>query len=619
LLDFAAIKEQIRSSVDLVDLVSEHTTLTHRGRNHLGLCPFHDEKTPSFNVNAERQFFKCFGCGKGGDVFTFVQLRESVDFAEALRMLADRAGIDIPTLSRSERATGSSRADIARVNAWAKGVFAAWLEDGTLGADAQSYVERRGISPEMVRSFGIGLAPGGAASLVEAARRDGIDVALLIDAGLCKRDDSGSVYETFRQRLMFPIVDSLNRCIGFGGRTLADAKAKYLNTPQTALFDKSRSLYGIDQARDAISSVGEAIVVEGYTDCIACHQNGFTNAVAALGTAATDSHMALLRRYCDRVILLFDSDAAGRAAADRALAIALRRNLTVKLVSVPGDKDPSDYLQHSGVEGFRNLLLSAEDALLFKWNQARSAYQDGASASDRRRALDEFVALVSGLTEFGALDAIQQGIITTQLAGLLGVPDAEVRQLLNRSPRRREVAEPGPGGRSVVRAEPGNAEQRALVTLLAVVVHEPGLFESGARYLIPDRFADPVHGRIAGVVRELATSFGEFRFSELMSEIEDTGESQVLTDLAILGSQFVDIHAVLDGAVEKLSQIEAGRETSRLASEAKIGLADGVPLNETELDERLKQIGQQLGARRLFAPGRSLNKHASPPAVGGDR
>ena len=415
--DPSAAKEVIRERVDLVELVSEHTALRRQGRNFVGLCPFHQEKTPSFSVNPEKQFFKCFGCSAGGDIFTFLQLRESIDFPEALRMLADRAGVELGPAGPGGSTT-AGRSDIARTNAWACDYFSKRLADPVIGRSAREYLETRGISPEMVERFGIGLAVGADNQLIRDAGAGGIDHKTLLEAGLCKTGDRERLYDTFRDRLMFPIRDSMKRCIGFGGRTLVNAPAKYMNTPETILFNKSKSLYGIDLARDAIAKAGEAIIVEGYTDCIAAHQYGFENTVAALGTAATEAHMALLRRQCETLVLVFDSDAAGEAAADRALAVALKHNLSVRLTSVPSGKDPSEFLQRFGTQGFRNLLNSAADALVFKWNRTRSRYRGAESAAGRREAADEFVTLVSELAEFGVLDAIQNsiGIVKVQSA-----------------------------------------------------------------------------------------------------------------------------------------------------------------------------------------------------------
>ncbi len=615
--DPQAIKEQVRARVDLVDLIAEHTSLKRRGRNLVGLCPFHEEKTPSFSVDPDRQFFKCFGCGKGGDVFTFVQFRESVDFREALRILADRVGISLATES-SGNSHGPSRADISKVNEWACAKFREWFADERVGQRARDYANRRGMSDEMVVRFGLGFAPAGGTAIRDAAGAGGPGLEALISAALCKRDDNGRVYETFRDRLMFPIRDPMKRCVGFGGRILGDGHPKYLNSPETALFEKSRCLYGIELARDAMSAEKSAIIVEGYTDCISAHQFGFENTVATLGTAATDGHMKLLRRYCDTVILVFDADAAGQAAADRALGVALRHDLAVKLVCLTGDNDPSDILQRSGDKAFKSLLLSAEDALVFKWNRTRERFAGGSSSADRRGAVEEFVSLVSELASFGALDTIQQGMIVTQISDLLSVPTGQVQQLLSRRSMKRGLSQDrGEVSRKAV-LYPPDGEQSALMTLLTVLVNEPGYFDRVSRWFEPTRFADVVSIRVAERVRRLAETLGEFQVSELLAETDDPGEASLIADLALRGEQMPDMSGAADGAMARLERIAADHATSRLTREVVGGGESG---DEAGVDAaRLVEIGRQLANRRGFAGRRAVEGFMTsmPPDTVGD-
>ncbi|MCH8967155.1 MAG: DNA primase, partial [Planctomycetes bacterium] len=322
--DFELKKRQITDRLDILAVASQHVRLKRSGRRWVGLCPFHSEKTPSFTVTPDLGLFKCFGCGKGGDLFSFVQMRENVPFGEAFRMLADRAGVEL-VAGPTERSQGPGRVDVAKVNEWALRFFRANLTSAELGKNARDYLRGRGFSDEIVERFELGLATDGAPAIKDAAKRAGFDAPLLLGADLVREGDSGGAYETFRNRLIFPIRDATGRVVGFGGRTLVDDRAKYLNTRQTVLFDKGRGLYGIHQARTAVQERGRAVVVEGYTDCLAAHQAGFTETVATLGTAMTESQVDLLRRDSDAIILRFDSDDAGEAAADRAIHVALPR------------------------------------------------------------------------------------------------------------------------------------------------------------------------------------------------------------------------------------------------------------------------------------------------------
>ncbi len=684
--EFDAIKEEIRSRVELVELVSEQTALQRRGRTFLGLCPFHEEKTPSFNVNQEEQYFKCFGCGVAGDLFTFIQLRESVDFSESLQILADKAGVELRRSSGRELSDyGSSdrglsdggaphrgvagggrgvadggrgtskRADIAAVNLWAVTYFRNLL-GSDVGLKSREYLAGRGVSDEMVERFGLGLAIGPGDGLMRAARSAGFSEQLLLDAGVIKQGERGGCYDTFRERIMFPIHDAMKRCIAFGGRTIVDAPAKYLNSPQTLLFDKSKSLYGLDLARESISELNEAILVEGYTDCIAAHQHGFTNTVATLGTAATDSQMASLRRFCGGIVLVFDSDAAGEAATDRALAVALRHNLGVKLTRVPDGKDPCEFLQSYGTQGFREVLNSSVDALTFKWNRTRLAYNGATTPGEKHRVVDAFVSLVADLAQFRALDAIQQGMMVGQLSHLLSVPAGRVQSLLlekakagrNRQSRHAgrsgymgqagRVGRVGQAGHvessasgvsdveglaagSVFSGDfsswvrPRSGVQGALTTVLEVLLVEPGLFEQVSDYVVSDRYEDAVLAEIAVQVRTLWEAYGEFRFSELLSRLTDPLHASVATELHVSGLRYgggsgsggsdgSDLEATLSGALGKLKQLDVDAETRGLVDAMKRGDAS-CPVDAAHVSALTDRL--RAGS---FAPRRAMNEYS---------
>jgi len=583
---FQDVKEQIRRSVDLVDVVSERVSLKRAGRNLKGLCPFHKEKTPSFNVLPDRQIFKCFGCHVGGDVFKFVQLSENVDFAEAVRILADRAGIESKPRPSDARGTSPvGRADIARANDWAAKWFRARLL-GDAGAEARAYLAKRRVSQEVCERFEIGLAPDDG-RLQEEARRAGLSNQLLLAADLARASDHGDgTYDTFRNRLMFPIRNAGNRCIGFGGRTLGDSPAKYLNTSRNELFDKGRCLFGLPLARDEIHRRGQVLVVEGYTDCIACHQHGFANTVATLGTAATEDHMRALRRYVDTAVLMFDSDSAGEAAVERALAVALQQNLTVRIAQVPKGKDPAGYLQVAGPEEFDNLLNSAVDALGFMWDRTLARFQDARGGSDRRQAVVEFVNLVGELSRFGAVDAIQRGVIIHQIAGLLALPAQEVCGLFARQPERRSASSTKqPSGRRAGIAGVANTEQSVLVSMLEILVCEPGLLgDVSAELFRPERFTDPGYRHVAEVLLRTAGRLGEFGVSELLAEIESQTEAGLVTDMIVRGTERGNLSVTLvdlEDRLQHLETIQHGRAASEKVKQF-VASGDEHPADEKE-------------------------------------
>lgn len=572
LTDRETITRQIRDAIDIVDLVGSYVTLRRAGAAFKGLCPFHEEKTPSFIVNPARQIFKCFGCGAGGDVFKFVQMRENVEFREARQILAERAGIELEPQVSTGEAGGTSKSDLVRANDWARRVFRKnFLQAG--GEAARQYVAERGISPAMAEAFGLGLAVDSYDSLIRQAALSKIDVRLLAAAGLVKEAPRGGYYDTFRNRLMFPILDTTGRVLGFGGRTLGDDPAKYLNTPATALFDKGTNLFGLDQARQAIAEAGRAIVVEGYTDCIMAHQHGFKETVATLGTAMTEAHARLLRRYTDRVILLFDSDEAGQRAADRAVAVTVTVGLDVSLARVPEGKDPCDYLLSAGKTAFADVLNQAVGALEFKWRGVLRHYDAGATGPARRRALADYLQQLATWLGQGAIDPIQTGLLVNQVSQIVSLPadilHQQIREMVQRARSRRAVRGTAePAGTAVAARQSGsNSQQEALRQIVEVLLNEPAYFPHVAPWLKPEEVADPA---LAAVVSEVVAVLGAgqtLRLDELIGRFESPVFGQLITDLQMRGEQRGGYAAVIEGATACLTAFDQARQAAALADE----------------------------------------------------
>jgi DNA primase len=401
----------IKQAVDIVSLVGDYLPLTRSGSKFKALCPFHDDHNPSLELNPERQSFKCWSCGAGGDVFDFVKDFERVDFLEALRMLAERAGVALdaaPAGAASPR--GASKTELLAVTAWAEAAFAEAL---SRSEPARGYLDGRGITAAGAARFRLGYAPGERGWLVSKAKREGYPVDLLERAGLVTRpeDAPAVVRERFRGRLIFPIRDPRGRPIGFGGRVLPEVErlyaasgkrvAKYLNSPETLLFQKRRVLYAADLARAAAREAGWVAVVEGYTDVIAAHQAGLSNVVGTLGTALGDDHMTALQRLADRVVLVLDGDDAGQNASDRALELFLGHELDVRVLTLPENLDPCEFLLKEGADAFRALVDRAVDPLAFALERA-SARFDLESIDGADHAADwvlEVVARVGGEAE----------------------------------------------------------------------------------------------------------------------------------------------------------------------------------------------------------------------------
>jgi len=369
------LKERIREAVDIVDLVGSYMALRRAGKGFVGLCPWHDDSRPSLQVNPERQTFRCWVCDVGGDVFNFTMRMERLEFREALEQLADRAGIELPRGKGGLPA--DDRAALWRTLDWAAARFRECLKTAPEAAAAREYLAGRGLLAASLERFGVGFAPESWDWLLQHAATAGVAVALLERTGLVvKREDRPGHYDRFRGRVMFPIRDPLGRCVAFGGRILPGGRvetAKYVNSPETPLFSKSSMLYGLDTAREAMAASGRAVVVEGYTDCLAARQAGCGDVVAVLGTALGERHAKLLRRYADRVILVLDGDDAGRRRANEILGLLLAEPIDLRIARLPTGVDPCDFIIAEGREAFEAILTAAVDPLDYRMDEALAA------------------------------------------------------------------------------------------------------------------------------------------------------------------------------------------------------------------------------------------------------
>jgi DNA primase len=448
-------KSAIKNAIDIVGLAGEYLALRRTGSRYKALCPWHADHNPSLEVNPERQSYKCWSCGAGGDIFDFVKNIERVEFPEALRMLADRAGIALESpVSTASASAGPTKSDLFEINAWAERVFAGALHHS---AEALEYLGRRGLTPESVDRFRLGYAPAEHGWLLEQANQSGRSKSMLVHVGLAvdAADLPGSVRERFRGRLIFPIHDDRGRTIAFGGRIMPEAErrlaaqgrhvAKYLNSPETALFHKRTVLYAADLARGASREAGWVAVVEGYTDVIAAHQLGLCNVVGTLGTALGEDHLRALRRLSDRVVLVFDGDEAGRSAADRALEFFLGCDLDLRVLTLPPDLDPCEYLLNEGADAFRALAEQASDPLTYLLGRASARFELDSEEGARRAAswVLGFMSRIPETRELGLGLEVKQAKALDTLSHRLHVP----LETLNRM--RRELR------RSAARSRPG--------------------------------------------------------------------------------------------------------------------------------------------------------------------
>ena len=535
-----SIVSQIQQATDIVEVISEHLSLDRKGKEFVGLCPFHTDHKPSMFVNPVKQIFKCFACGAGGDAFKFIQMRENLSFPEAIERLAQRAGIQYRApkrrQSQSEVPGEISNADpghVARANDWAMKLWQDSLLDEQKGAVARNYVESRQITDESVKEWGIGFAPDGWDNLVKAARIRKVPERLLLESGLVVARDERGIYDKFRNRLMFPIFDATGRVIGFGGRTLGDDPAKYMNSPATVLFDKSNSLYGLDKARHGIVSSGTAVVVEGYTDVIMSHQFGCKNVVAALGTSFTAGHAMVLRRYAKRIVLVFDSDVAGMEAANRALEVCLSQKIDIKLAFAGEGKDPCDFLLTEGAEAFDRLVENATDVMEYKWQRLLSGLSDSDNMTDKRQVIDEYLRTVATAMHNGRLDSLTEGMIVGKLSDLIGLSHKQIKDELSkhvqRFTRNAVYTEQNKQVRVVNRGRGSYAE--AQKELLAVLVNEPSLYDKVAGKVKAEDFDLPVCREIAESLFDLLESGARPQLRDILAGIESPDAAEVITDM----------------------------------------------------------------------------------------
>lgn len=381
---------EIKKRINIVDLISNYVTLKKRGKSYIGLCPFHNEKTGSFNVNADKGFYKCFGCGESGDIFTFVQKYENVDFYDALKILAEKAGVEI-TVSQQEKNKKSEKDEIYTANGYAVNFYKNFLKSSP---EALSYLSRRGVSPEIAEKFSLGFSPNEWNKLTGLLRSKQIKDEIGIKAGLLRSSDKNTVYDVFRNRVMYPIFTSMGKPIGFGGRNMGGEEPKYLNTPETPVFNKGKEFYGLNFAKESISKKDQAIIVEGYMDVIACHSHGVENAIAVLGTALTKDHIEKITRYTKNIVLCFDADNAGIKAALRSGDLFLYEGITPKVATTPKGEDPDSFLLNNDTSKFYEIIDNAVGLLDFEINVAISSF-DLSDNSQKALALSEACKIVA--------------------------------------------------------------------------------------------------------------------------------------------------------------------------------------------------------------------------------
>lgn len=586
------IINQIRDRVDIADLVSQHISLSKAGQNLKGLCPFHQEKSPSFTVSPSRQIFHCFGCGAGGNVFTFLTRITGASFPEVVRDLGRKVGIEVDDSTAHTGAQASQANRVEQLNRAAAAWFQQNLRDERIGAGAREYLASRGIQQSTIDRFGIGVAPAEWDAGLKALTKTGFSQGDLATAGLIVARDSGSgFYDRFRGRVMFTITDLRRRVVGFGGRVLGEGMPKYLNSPDTPLFKKGQTLFAFDHARESIARTKSVVVVEGYFDAIALHQAGITQTVATLGTALTPEHVQALRRFAANVVLLFDPDAAGVRAALRGLDLFVNSGLGVKVITLPDGDDPDTFVRKEGPGAFERLEEGAPSLLDYALDHSVKQAEAG-SLESRIRSVDEVLRILQQSEH-----PIEREERIRVVAERLGINQS---RLIERYPtlvsqRRKGVA--GPKARSVQASSmpvfKGLPEERDLVLLL---LHGK-LSPADIRCLRPEAFTVPACQKLVEFALTRLDREGHISIRSLLdAALEDPDCSPLATELSLRDDHFDDVQAHIKACLECLDRKRAEQVLRDLIAQLKTaereGRLDDARLLNVQVNEvRMRKAG----------------------------
>ncbi len=575
--------EEIQHRLDIAEVIGGYIPLQHAGRNFKTLCPFHQEKTPSFMVSADKQIFHCFGCGAGGNVFTFVMQHERLEFPEAVRLLAERVGVTIPTQTTGSDAAANNAKTLAlyRANEVAAQYFQRMLQD-TTGAPVRAYLAKRGLTEQCWRTFGLGYAPEGWEGLLRHARQADVTAEQLASVGLAVRGNTGQWRDRFHQRLIFPIYDVRHRIVGFGGRALDRSEPKYLNSPESPIYTKGRHLYGLHAAKDAIQRHGYAIVVEGYVDCVALHQQGLAQTVSPLGTALTPEQIRLLKRYTQDVVMAFDADTAGAAAVIRDMDECLDDGLTVRVVQLPAGQDPDEYVLREGAEAFARLVEHAASLFDYKlhWLSGQHNFQ---TLEGRVAAAQEMLTTLVRIEH----TVLRQGYVQ-RLAETLGLDERSLTTELYKIAQRARRTSTMHSSRPVIATRTTTTESRTERLLVAAMLSDGTVAQRVAQILDVELVHDPRLRRLAEAALEAAARGERLSPAAWVVRLgQNDGLGALVSELVTWAEPFVGQPSVIDDCLHRLQQEHL--KTRRLKLQTQLQTAQTRDNNDGEVETLLHE------------------------------
>lgn len=525
--------EEVRTKNDIVDVISGYVRIQKKGSNYFGLCPFHNERSPSFSVSPGKQIYYCFGCGAGGNVITFLMEYENATFQEAVKQLADKAGIDLPEMEYNEEARQkeSRRSRLLEINKEAARYYYYMLRNPR-GRVGLQYLSGRQLTEETMKKFGLGYADGAGSDLTAYLRSRGYADELLQESGLIAFDERRGIHDKFWNRVMFPIQDGNHRVIGFGGRVMGDAKPKYLNSPETMIFDKSRNLYGLNFARS--SRKGNIILCEGYMDVIAMHQAGFTQAVASLGTAFTTGQASLLRRYTEDVLLAYDSDGAGVNAAMRAIGILKESGLRGRVIDMKPYKDPDEFMKNLGAAAFQERIEQAQNSFFFELSVLERDYQmeDPESRTAFHR---EIAKKLCGFEE-----EVERENYIESVAQKYHIGFENLRKLVSSYAAKTGLVQPvaRPKSTGARRNTPEENTKKSQRLLLTWITEEPKVYQKLKPYIAVEDFTDPLYREVAGRLFDDLDK-GIYQPAAIISAFEEEQDQRTVAE--IFNTQLAEI------------------------------------------------------------------------------
>jgi DNA primase len=518
---------EVRERAPILEVISDYMSLRKSGANYQGLCPFHGEKSPSFNVNPARGIFHCFGCGAGGNVVTFVMRMEGMNFPQAVKFLAKRVGVEIPErpLTRDEKRKVDEQEQLYQINEIAGEFYRRVLESDEAGAAGRSYLERRGVDRETAATYRLGFAPAGWDSLAKHLQRKGIAPDVAEHLGLLRKRDNGGYYDTFRNRLLFTISDLHGRAIGFGGRVMDDSLPKYINSPESAVYRKSEVLFGLDLAKKGMREKGSAIIVEGYFDHLALYRAGYTNVVATCGTALTPPHVKLLRRYAEKVFMLFDGDEAGQKATLRSMELFLEEAYPARVVQVPSGDDPDTFVRREGAAAFAPLLEQAQPIFEF--------FYRGLMKSLDTRGVEGKVAFVNEVSPrlLKIVDPVERALYEKEICRAVGIELAMLQK---------KVGISAPPPRPQPRQETRNAGTEEV--LLTLMVKFPEVVER-VRQHGAEKLFSAGHLGVAEAILAQSTA-GDVDLPHILEQLESPEERARLFSLFVEDAHLEDMNAI---------------------------------------------------------------------------